>query len=155
METKKRRPNFFDIVFIVLILALAGGAYAISHGLSANQTVTTRTYLLEVAGLEPGMEQAVAVGSSVTDNIRNYEIGTVTQVEEVPSLGGVFDETSGVVRQTALPDQITLHVTVQVDTVETEKNVTTVSGYDLKTGKAVSCTMGEVTCSGYILHVDR
>ncbi len=156
MEAKKRyHPNFFDILIVAVILLLAAGAWFISHRGDAVAKTMPRTYVLEVSGLQSGMEAPIVPGCSVTDNIRNYDIGVVTAVEEVPSLSAVFDETSGTVRQTPTPNETTLLVTIQADTVESEKNVSTKSGYDLKVGKNVSCTIGGVICSGYILEVER
>ena len=157
MDTAKKRKhlNLFDVLFVLIILVLVVAAYLISHGGFSKKEITTRTYLLELADLPDGMQDSVAVGSRVEDNIRNYDIGTVTAVEIVPSTGAVLDEGTHTIRQSVNPDQITMLLTIQADTVEKEDAVETVSGYPLRVGGSVSCTAGSLTASGYILALDR
>jgi hypothetical protein len=155
-ETTRRRPNFFDLLFIVLILAVALVAYVLSHGqLGGTTDTTTRTYLVELPDLQPGMADCVSVGDTVTDNVKNYDVGTVTEVQVIPATATAFDEENGIYRQVALDDQINLMVTIQAETTETDTAVETVSGYTLRTGTSVSLTIGQLTAAGYILTVER
>ena len=155
-ETKKRRrPNLFDILIIVLVLAAVAVAYILSHDGFSQKTVTTRSYLLELADLPQGMEDSVHVGDTVTDNIKNYEIGTVTGIELIPSTNQVLDEDGGVFRPAPVDGLVTLLLTIEVPTVETEQSIDTVSGYTLRVGAQTSCSVGALRAAGYIVALDR
>lgn len=156
MEKRRLHPNFFDILFLVLILAVAVVAYLLSHSSDTRgKEVITRTYRLELEYLQEDMADCVAVGDAVTDNIQNYDLGTVTAMEVVPYTASVNNEEAGTVDQVPVEGYISLWLTVEVDTVETDSAITTVSGYDLRTGKAVSCSVGMLTSAGYILAVEE
>lgn len=154
-QKKRRHPNFFDIIFVVVILAVAAVAYFLSHDSASGQTTVTRSYVLELTQLQEGMESYVAVGDTVTDNVKNYEIGTVTDVQVVPYTSAATDEEAGIVKQAPINGYISLQLTIEVDTVETDSQISTESGYVLRVGTSVSCTVGSLRGSGYILQLDR
>ena len=156
MEHKRKHPNFIDIAFIFLLVAVAAVAYFLSHQ-EADPTETTiqRTYVLELTDLPENATQYVQVGDAVTDNIKNYAMGTVTAIETAPETTNLFDKEAKVHRDSEVPGKITLYVTVVADTLETESQVNTASGYNLRVGNRVSCTLGQLTASGYIVVLDR
>lgn len=155
MKKTKKHPNFFDILIILLVLLVAVAAYFLSHRDGGQGSVVTRSYTIELMDLEEHMLDAVAVGDEVTDNVKNYEMGTVTAVESYPYKVSVVDEETGMTRQVETPGRYVLLLTVECPTVETEKEINTVSGYTLRTGTAVSCSVGELTSAGYILSLER
>lgn len=158
MEQKKtrRHPNFFDILIIVLLLAVVAVAYFLSHDASSpTAVVISRTYTVELTQLEAGMEQYVSVGDPVTDNVKNYDVGTVTAVEVRPCTSRILDEEQGMYRQAPVEGQVNVVLTVQVDTVESDSAVDTLSGYHLRTGQVVSLTAGQLSSQGNILTVSR
>lgn len=156
MKQTKKHPNFFDILIILLVLLVAVAAYFLSHrDGAAGKEIVTRSCTIELMDLDTRMAETVAVGDTVMDNIKNYEIGTVTAVESYPYEVGVVDEAAGVTRQVVSPGRIVLLLTVECDTVETEKEINTVSGYTLRTGTSVSISAGELTAAGYILSLER
>lgn len=155
MEKKKRHPNFIDIVFIVLIAAVAVTAYWLSHRGADMQQAVPRTYTLELAELTPEAAALIEVGDPVVDNIKNYPIGTVVNVELAPTTICVLNENAMKYHFTEVPNKVTAMVTIEVDTVETERDLTTVSGYNLRVGTLVSCSIEDLTASGYILYLDR
>ncbi len=158
-EQKKarRRPNFFDILIIVLLLLVVAVAYFLSHdSASPAKTVISRTYTVQLTDLEEGMEQYVSVGDPVTDNVKNYDVGTVTAVEVEPYTSNkALDEEAGVYRQAPVEGRVNVLLTIEVDTIETESNVDTLSGYTLRTGMVVSLTAGQLSSRGNILEVSR
>ena len=155
MKQKRKHPNVFDVIFIVLIVLLALGAYWISHRSDTGNEQRSRTYVVELTGLDEAMAQYVSVGDPVTDNVKNYEIGTIEAIEVTDDLILVTDQEDGIVREVAQEGYITLLLTIRADTVESEMAVETVSGYTLRTGTSVSISAGSLTSAGYILNVER
>lgn len=151
----RRRPNLFDGLFILLLAAVAVVAFLLSHGGFGGNDTVRRTYRVELRELDAEMVDYVAVGDQVTDNIKNYAMGTVTAIEVVPATKAVLDEEAGIVRQAPIEGKIMLHLTVEVDTVEDADSVDAVSGYTLRTGASVSCSAGQLSGSGYILSLER
>ena len=154
MEKKKRRPNLIDIVFLLLIVGVVMVAYFLIHGSDVENTVT-RSYVVELTDLYPDMADAVSVGDSVTDNVKNYDMGTVTAVEVTPYTVVALDEANGIYRETEVPGKITLLLTIEAETTETEQTISTASGYELRVGTSVSCTVSGLTGSGYIIGLER
>lgn len=157
-EQKKarRRINFFDIVIVLVLLLVVAAAYLLTHrNDSPAAVVVTRTYQVELPELEEGIEQYVSVGDPVTDNIKNYSAGTVKNVEVKPYETDVLDEENGVLRRSPVEGMVTLVLTIEADTVETDKSVDTTGGYTLRTGAGASLTAGSMSAAGYILSVSR
>jgi hypothetical protein len=155
MEKVRKHPNFFDILLILVILAAAAAAYLLSHQGADTSTLRTRTYRVELQGLRDTMADAVQIGDPVTDTVKNLDLGTVTDVEVQPYTVAVTDEDAGVVRQVAMEDYVTLWVTLEVDTTETDSQISTTSGYVLRTGTSISVSIGDLVASGYILDIVR
>jgi hypothetical protein len=101
------------------------------------------------------MADALQVGDEVTDTVKNMDLGTITAVEAQPYTVGVTDEEAGVVRQVEMEDYVTLWITLEVETTETDSQISTTSGYVLRTGTSVSVAAGDLVASGYILDVER
>lgn len=157
MEKKRKRPNFIDIGFIALIAAVALTAYLLSHREAADVTVptVTRSYTIELASLDPSVAECFAVGDPVTDNIKNLAIGTVTAIESVPATSSATDEEAGIIRQAEIPDRVTLYVTIEAATTETQSQIATTSGFTLRVGSPVSCVIGSMRATGYIVGLQR
>lgn len=156
MKKKYFRLNFIDIVFVLLIAALAMTAYYLSHRSSTEVLKTqTRSYVVELTDLEPFMANAVQVGDCVTDTVKNQDLGVVSAVESVPYTQRVLDEDNSVYVYKDVPNRITLLITIEAETLETENEITTASGYALRVGTFVNCAAGGLVGSGYILELDR
>lgn len=155
-QKKRRRINFFDIVIVLVLLLAVAAAYLLTHrNDSPAAVVVPRTYQVELPELEEGIEQYVSVGDPVTDNIKNYGAGTVKSIEVRPCVTDVLDEETGVLRRSPVEGQITLVLTIEADTVETDKSIETTGGYTLRTGAGASLTAGSMSAAGYILAVSR
>lgn len=155
---KKYKPNFFDILFIVVILVVAAAAYLLSHDLgfsTKKDALASRSYLIELTDLDEDMADCVSVGDEVIDNIRNYSMGHITDISVIPATSSVLDEEARVVRQTPIEKKITLLLTIEANTLEEDETIQTDTGFLLRTGSSVSVTVRELTASGYILAVDR
>ncbi len=155
MERKKFRVSGIDVVFVVLILAVVLGAYWLIHRDGGDAVPRKRSYVIELTELDASMADAVAVGDTVTDNVKNYHMGTVTDVTVTAAVADVLDEESGILREAEVPGKITLLVTVEADTTETDQTITTTGGFDLRIGTSVSCSVGGLTATGFIVGLDR
>lgn len=156
MDKKRRHPNFIDIAFILLIAAVALTAYFLSHQDSeATNQPTLRSYVIELSDLSPEMAQYIAVGDTVTDNVKNYHLGTVTAVEVIPYRMPALDEQAGIYRNCDVPNRISLLVTVEAETLETDKQITTASGFVIRVGATLSCSVGRFSAPGCIAAMDR
>lgn len=148
------RPNFFDILFVVIILAIAAGAYMVSHK-DTDETVSRRSYTVELVGIAKGLEVSVEPGDTVIDNVMNLEMGVITDVRVEPATFSEIDEETYTEKQVPEEDYITLILTIESDTTESDYNVTTLSGYTLRVGTSVYCFTGSLNAGGYILAVER
>lgn len=128
---KRLRLNFIDITLVLLIAAVVLTAYFLSHDSSDEVNTVSRTYV--IAFSDTG---TVRIGDAVTDAVRGSHMGTVAAVEPDPD--------SGILR-----------VTVEAETVEDEKGVSTVSGCSIRVGTEVTCTIGSLTASGCIVGLSR
>ena len=156
MVKKRKYPNFIDIAFLILIIAVALAAYVVSHQNSDTVTPTVqRSIVIELTELEPEMTDAIVPGDTVTETIKNQLLGTVTAVEATPFYESVFDEEAGICRKAEVPGKITLMVTVQSDTIESDSQISAASGFVLRVGTGVSCTIGKLSGSGHIVGVER
>lgn len=156
MEKKKFRPNILDILLLLLIAAVALAAYAISHRQEAGpQQAITRSYTIELTNLDGTMLESVQPGDLVKDNVKNLELGVVTAVEVSATTVSSLNKETGLYQETEVPGKYTMLVTVRADTTETDKQVSTVSGFILRVGTSVSCTVGNLYASGYIVKLDR
>lgn len=153
---KRRKPNFFDILLILLVLAAVAAAYLLSHRDSAGQKeFVSRSYVLELTNIPEDMADCVSAGAPVTDNVKNYALGTVTAVETVEYTTPILDEEARIVRQAPLEGFVNLLLTVEADTVDAADSISTASGYALRTGSWLSVTAGQLYAEGYILTVER
>lgn len=152
---KKKHLNIIDIILILLILAVAAAAYFISHRDVQPQQTVPCSYVIECYDLAESMADTVKVGDSVTDNVRNYYMGTVTKVVAAPCLQEALDEEEGILRQEEVPGRINLLITVQADTLPSDSAIYTDSGYLVRIGSEVSCSAGQLYCVGSIVGIER
>lgn len=155
MEKKRKHPNFIDIILIVLVVAVAAVAYFLSHQDASPAQTVKRSYVLEVTQLDPAIADCVEAGDTVTDNIKNYDMGVVTAVERQTSTAAVLNKELGEYVLAEYPDKVTLYITIEADTTESDSTIATESGYTLRIGTGVSCTIGAMKASGYIVGLDR
>ena len=153
MEKKRIRPN---LILLVLVAAVAVSAYWISHQDSDTVAVTTpRSIVIEIADVAPEMLNAVGAGDLVTETTKNQVLGTVTAVEALPYYESVYDEEAGICRRAEVSGRICLMVTLQADTIDTDSAVNAASGFALRVGTGVNCTVGKRAGVGHIVGVER
>lgn len=151
---KKKKFNVFDIIIILVIIAIAGGAYVFTHRTKAMETQLLR-YSLELNECPEGFSQNIKVGDKLTDNVKNYNMGTITSVEARPSIRLGEDKINGTVIESTLEGKETVILVVEANVVEDGANFKVDGGYVVKAGKDVSVKGNGYAGRGYILTIGR
>lgn len=151
---KKRKFNVFDIVIVVVVIAIAGGIYTFTHRAKAMETQLLR-YSLELNECPEGFSQYIKVGDSITDNVKNYNMGVITSVEARPSVRLGEDKINGNVVESTLEGKETVILVVEANVVEDGADFKVDGGYVVKAGKDVSVKGNGYAGRGYILTIGR
>lgn len=142
MEQKKfrLRLNLFD--GIVLVLALAVGALllwtAVKPEIPADEAAPSSTssvrYTVRLQRCIPGTSELIRDGDQVADNIKNYAIGKVVDVEAVPYRRRVLDRENfrSVWAESDRYEDILL--TLEAPCQITDSAITVDGGYQLRVG---------------------
>ena len=150
----KIKPNFFDLVVLVLLIGAVAAAWGLSH---RDQFVrqTHHTYQLSLWGVPEEDAGLVAVGDTVTDLAGELPMGTVTAIGTEPTKGDVPDPETLTVRREAVSGVVTLVLTIDAGTTEEAFGVTTTGGYAIRTGNRVHCLAGDLETDGTITWMER
>jgi len=151
---KKRKFNVFDIVIVIVVIAIAGGIYAFTHRTKAMETQLLR-YSLELNECPEGFSQHIKVGDSITDNVKNYNMGIITSVEARPSIRLGEDKINGNIIESTLEGKETVILVVEANVTETASDFKVDGSYVVKAGKDVSVKGNGYAGRGYILTIGR
>lgn len=151
---KKRKFNVFDIVIVIVVIAIAGGIYAFTHRTKAMETQLLR-YSLELNECPEGFSQHIKVGDSITDNVKNYNMGIITSIEARPSIRLGEDKINGNIIESTLEGKETVILVVEANVVEDGADFKVDGGYVVKAGKDVSVKGNGYAGRGYILTIGR
>ena len=118
-ESRTFRVNFVDILITVVIAGvITFGAFMIASAFgveTAEKTEYTVLYTLQFRGMEPEYADKIAVGDTVVEAAKRFNLGTVTAVSTEPYVKDVFDEETGAMVAATHPDNITMNVTLTAD----------------------------------------
>ena len=151
---KKRRVNVFDMIIIVVVIAVVIGTYAFTHREKALETKILR-YSLELVECPEGFSQKIQVGDRLTDNVKNYHMGTVTSVEARPSVRLGEDKINGNVIESVIEGKETVILVVEANVVETASDFKVDGNYVVKAGKDIAVKGNGYAGKGYILTIGR
>ena len=122
MEKKENREFRVNLVDILITIVIAGvitfGAFMLASAFgvdTAEKTDHTVLYTLQFRGIDPEYADKVAVGDTVVEAAKRFNLGTVTAVSSEPYVKDVFDEATGEMVAAVHPDYITLNVTLTAD----------------------------------------
>jgi hypothetical protein len=157
---KKLKINFFDIVIIIVVIALAG-AYAVHRmgggsavGSSAVETKKI-VYKLEITDLDKNTEGLIKKGDSVMDKVKKYDVGTVKSVEFYPSKRLAEDKENAALVYTEEPDRYSALLTIEVVCKDDGDTLTSESGFEIRVGQGVSLVGPGYSGAGYITSIER
>lgn len=151
---KKKKFNVFDIIIVIVVLAIAGGAYVFTHRTQAKETQLLR-YSLELNECPEGFSQNIKVGDKLTDNVKNYNMGTITSVEARPSIRLGEDKINGNVIESTLDGKETVIIVVEANVIEDGPDFKVDGGYVVKAGRDVSVKGNGYAGRGFILTIGR
>ena len=153
-KTFRIRPNFFDIVLVVLVIAAALGAYLISHGGDDGEKAQ-RSYKVTLMGVADQNVDSVAIGDTVIDKVKNLEMGVVTDIEIEPATTTQLDKEAMILREVPMEGYSSVILTIETTTVESEYSINTTSGYLVRVGVEVYCSAGSLVAGGYLTEIER
>ena len=151
---KKKHLNLIDIVLILLVLAVAAGAYLITHQDDTAEAIPC-TYVIEAPGVSTENQNAAKPGDQVVDNIRNYVLGTVTEVKSVPYTMPVLNEQTDTVVNVPVEDKVTLLITVEVGVHMTDSRILTENEVIIRIGQELNFFAGGLHSKGTIVDIKR
>lgn len=155
VKKKKFRINIFDVVIVVIVLALAVGLYAFTHRGKVAQQTKKITYLVELRNLPEGFTNLISEGDKLTDNVKNYYMGKVLKVETVPYVTFSNDIPNVQVKEVAVEGRENAIITVEADVIESDMDFKLSSGFTVKGGLEANVKGRGYAGSGYILEIER
>lgn len=154
MDRKKWKLNFFDIVIVVVLIALAGGVYFFARKETKVDTKTI-SYQLELAECPVGLSEKIAVGTDLTDNVKNYYMGKVLAVSAKPSVRLGEDKVNNNIVESTIEGFEDVIITVEAQVTESPSEFKVPSGYVVRAGKEVALKGNGFAGKGYILSIER
>ena len=163
MDQKFRfRLNLFDGIVLVLALAVAAfvGYKALKPAPVVEQTgapaPSSVTYVVRFQKMIEGTETLVEPGDKLTDNIKNYAMGTVVSTEVQPARTRVVDEFGKQVVMAEIPGHVDLYVTVRSDSATLGDNAVILDGgYNLRVNTTAYIKGEGYMASGPIISIER
>ena len=158
-NTKTRRkwhPNLFDVVIVLLIVAVAAVLYFMLRPTAGNvvQTVPMR-YTVEMLNLPEGTSKMMDVGDTIIDSSKNYGMGKVVEVKVIPYTVECDDVENGVTRQAVVPGYETVLLTLEANMVVTDSSITTEGGYLVRVGQSSKAKGDNYAATGYVVGIER
>ena len=127
MKTNKKYRIFgipvFDIVIVLVILALLLGAYLIlfSKGKTTSTQATTKIkYTLVYEGCLSSTVHNIKTGDVIKDFTTNFEVGKITSFREEPYVSYSFDAKDAKAVKTEFADRKNIVVEVEADAIITD-----------------------------------
>ena len=151
--TREFRVNFVDILITIVIAGvITFGAFMIASAFgveTAEKTDYTVLYTLQFRGIEPEYANKIAVGDTVVEAAKRFNLGTVTAVMTEPYVKDVYDETTGTMVAATHPDNITMSVTLAADGYYADGSYY-INGSRVAVGVGVSIHAKNFAGTGYV-----
>ena len=155
METKKIKINIIDIVILVVVVAVAAGAYFFMNKDAGTVETKTMQYVIELSDNPEGFAENIEIGDELTDNIKNYYMGKIVDVEVVPFKDLIEDKENGVWKESEVEGRETAIITLEAPIVESGSSITVNGYYIVRGGLEVAAKGPGYAGRGHILKVIR
>ncbi len=161
MENKKTRKisfNFFDIIIVIIIIALAAGVCLIKMkasdtGSSVGSSGTVE-YTIELNELESDPSDIIHEGDELIDKIKKNTMGTVKSFK-VKHMEKYGNDADGNTVLSEVPDLYAADIVLEAECTESDSDITTTGGYKVKVGQSVNILGPGYTGTGYVIDIAR
>ncbi|MEA4816529.1 MAG: DUF4330 domain-containing protein [Lachnospiraceae bacterium] len=146
--------NLFDIVIVAIVLVLAFGAYFFMHKETIVETKKL-TYMVELNDLPAGFSENIHIGDKVTDNVKNYNMGTVTDFKAEAYKKLTEDYETGKMADSIVPDRESVILTIEANVTESESDFRVDGNFLVKAGLVANVKGPGYAGSGFIINIKR
>jgi len=155
----KWRLNLFDVIFIIIALAVAVVIiiYSLSSGgsIMAGGTRATVVYTMEFREMLPEAAALIKPGDTLVDKVERRPLGTVLSVELQPSQLSQKDWVTGDLIISEYPGRTTAIVVISSQASITDRRITLDGGFIVRVGKWATANGPLYNGSGFILYIER
>lgn len=156
----KLKLNFFDLVIIVVVVALAG-AYAV-HRIGGGSAVDSSSveskelvYTIQIDDLDENTLPLIHEGDELMDKVKKYKIGSVQKVEFFPYERTTEDKDNGRYILVKDPERYSAALTVKVECKDDGMTLKADSGFEIRVGQGISLVGPGYSGGGYIIGIER
>ena len=152
-EQKKRRFTVFDIIFVILIIAvLASVAYFLVVVPAKDKgTPHQLEFVVEMTSTTRDISELVQEGDQVT--LRGKDSATVTNVEIEPARQLVLDSISGEYKYSTVPERYDVFVTITGEATETEQQIA-IGDTAIRIGSTISVEGRGYSINGTVIDME-
>ena len=159
MSEKKRKINFFDVVIIALVAVLCVAVLVIRSKSAASSTTAaqmqTLQYTIELNAVPDQMSDAIAIGDSLTEGVKNYNLGNVVDVQVEAATDQTPIASEGRYVEKEIPEMEKIFLTVESQVTESDSSFAIDGAYGVRAGNTVSVKGPGYAWEGMIVSVNR
>ena len=154
------RLNLFDAIILILALVVGGVLAWLALRPAAQETAdpavtSTVRYTVRFQRWAEGSSSLIEAGDKLTDNIKNYAMGTVVSCEAVPAVTQVLDQEERRYVDAPIEGYEDVLVTVESPCTESDAGFVLDGGYALRVGVTTYIKGEGYMASGPVVAVER
>lgn len=154
------RLNLFDAIILILALVVGGVLAWLALRPAAQETAdpavtSTVRYTVRFQRWAEGSSSLIEAGDKLTDNIKNYAMGTVVSCEAVPAVTQVLDQEERRYVDAPIEGYEDILVTVESPCTESDAGILLDGGYALRVGVTTYIKGEGYMASGPVVAVER
>ena len=154
------RLNLFDAIILILALVVGGVLAWLALRPAAQETAdpavtSTVRYTVRFQRWAEGSSSLIEAGDKLTDNIKNYAMGTVVSCEAVPAVTQVLDQEERRYVDAPIEGYEDILVTVESPCTESDAGILLDGGYALRVGITTYIKGEGYMASGPVVAVER
>ena len=154
------RLNLFDAIILVLVLVVGGVLAWLTLRPAAQETAapdvaSTVRYTVRFQRWAEGSSSLIQAGDQLTDNIKNYAMGTVVSFEAVPAVTQLLNQETRQYEDAPIKGYEDILVTVESPCTESDTGFILDGGYELRVGITTYIKGEGYMASGPVVAVER
>lgn len=158
-EPRVKKINLLDaVIILVVIIACLFGYKFISNKQTETFSGNSNKveYVIRTMESMPEAFKMIEEGTTIYDSLKNYQIGTVTKKELVPTEKYEINLSDGTYEKTELPmeETVDMVLTIEANAKITDQNIL-IGDYIIKVGKEVFVKGRGYAGKGYIVSITR